>query len=92
MRNYVEITVSLNGGTTVETMRAELPDLAGVDGRMSVFGIIEPRLSPLCKRLCEQVADAIGRGPVQWWSEAQEDEVELGCYGEPGLGHIMGRD
>jgi hypothetical protein len=75
--------VSLNGGTTVETMRAQLPDLAGVDGRMSVFGIIEPRLY----ELCEQVAVAIGRGPVQWWSDHQEDDgVDLGCYGEPGFG------
>lgn len=57
--NWIEITVSINGAPEI-SVRAPLPDMAGVEGPLSVQGIIEPRIHALCAR----VSSFMGSGYV----------------------------
>jgi hypothetical protein len=55
MKNYVEITVQLEGHDPV-SVRAPLPDLSEYRGKMSAYSAIEPRLWGLCERVADVLA------------------------------------
>jgi hypothetical protein len=85
MKNWVEITVSLDHERKQETVRAELPDLSDYSGKMSVFGVVQPRLYDLCER----VSGRISRKPAvlgRYQPSDQEDDggINLPVYGDPG--------
>jgi hypothetical protein len=60
MKNWVEITISLDHERKQETVRAEIPDLDDYHGKMSVYGVLEPRLWGLSERVARLLA---ARGP-----------------------------
>jgi hypothetical protein len=59
MKNYVMISIHLEGHDAV-SVRAQLPDqlpdLSDYHGRMSIMGVVEPRLWGLCERVADVLA------------------------------------